>query len=147
MGGSVHGGGRSFLLLCTVLGDTYPQKHTVKHSIASSNTEKYDTFNKCSGPGPFFGRKKTPEAAAGHDALVLRTKTLLASMAHERTDRTSRRAEIPPPEEAARPPAVFSGRKMGLGLNTCQKYRIFRCLSSRPSVLLCVFEGRYHQVL
>ena len=28
--GSVHGSGRSFLLLFTVLGDTYPQKHTVK---------------------------------------------------------------------------------------------------------------------
>ena len=48
-----------------------------------------------------MGRKKPPEAAAGHDTLVLRTKTLLASMAHGRTDRTSRRAEIPPPEEAA----------------------------------------------
>ena len=89
------------MLLFTVLGDTYPQKHTVKQSVASSNTEKYNTFNKKSGPGPFLGRKKTPEAAAGHDTLVLRTKTLLASMAHECTDRTSRRAEIPPPEEAA----------------------------------------------
>ena len=37
----------------------------------SSNTEKYDTFNKCSGPGPFSGRKKTPEAAAGHNTLVV----------------------------------------------------------------------------
>ena len=45
--------------------------------------------------------KKTPEAAAGHDTLVLRTKILLASKAPRRTDRTSRRAEIPPPEEAA----------------------------------------------
>ena len=51
--------------------------------------------------GQFWGRKKTPEAAAGHDTLVLRTKTLLAGMAHGRADRTSRRAEIPPPEEAA----------------------------------------------
>ena len=49
----------------------------------------------------FWGRKKPPEAAAGHDTLVLRTKTLLAGMAHGRADRTSRRAEIPPPEEAA----------------------------------------------
>ena len=48
-----------------------------------------------------MGRKKTPEAAAGHDTLVLRTETLLAGMAHGRADRTSRRAEIPPPEEAA----------------------------------------------
>ena len=39
-----------------------------------------------------------PEAAAGHNTLVSRTKTLLASMAHECMDRTSRRAEIPPPE-------------------------------------------------
>ena len=52
-------------------------------------------------PRPFFGRKKPPEAAAGHDTLVLTTKTLLASMAHEYTDRTNRRAEISPPEEAA----------------------------------------------
>ena len=52
--------------------------------------------------GQFLGRKKTPEAAAGHDTLVLRTKTLLASMAHGRTDRTSRRAEIPPPEESTK---------------------------------------------
>ena len=51
--------------------------------------------------GTFLGRKKPPEAAAGHDTLVLRTKTLLAGMAHGRADRTSRRAEIPPPEEAA----------------------------------------------
>ena len=53
-------------------------------------------------PRPIFGRKKPPEAAAGHNTLVLRTKTLLASMAHERTDRTSRRAEIPPPEESTK---------------------------------------------
>ena len=116
MRGSVHGRHRSFLSLFIVLGDTYPQKHTVKQSVASSNIEKYNTFNKCSGPGTFFGRKKTPEAAAGHDTLVLRTKTLLASMAHECTDRTSRRAEIPPPEEAAlraapqREAAAFGGR-------------------------------------
>ena len=50
---------------------------------------------------PFWGQKKSTEAAAGHNTLVLRTKTLLASMAHERMDLTSRRAEIPPPEEAA----------------------------------------------
>ena len=74
MCGSVHGRARSFLLLFTVLGDTYPQKHTVKHSVASSNTEKYNTFNKFSGPGPFFVRTKPPEAAAGHDTLVLRTE-------------------------------------------------------------------------
>ena len=66
--------------------------------------------------GQFLGRKKPPGAAAGHDTLVLRTKTLLAGMAHERTDRTSRRAEIPPPEEAAlraapqRRAAAFGGR-------------------------------------
>ena len=49
----------------------------------------------------FWGRKKTPVAAAGHDPSFLRTKAFLASMAHERTDQTSRRAEIPPPEQAA----------------------------------------------
>ena len=52
--------------------------------------------------GTFLGRKKTPEAAAGHDTLVLRTETLLASMAHERTDRTSPRAEIPLPQESTK---------------------------------------------
>ena len=52
--------------------------------------------------GTFLGRKKPPEAAAGHDTLVLRTKTLLAGMAHGRADRTSRRAEIPPPEESTK---------------------------------------------
>ena len=120
--------------------------HTVKHSVASSNTEKYNTFNKFSGPGPFFGRKKTPEAAAGHDTLVLRTKTLLASMAHECTDRTSRRAEIPPPEEAARsrlkvslslklrcrapqlPPAVLFGQKIGQGRKLVKKVKIWKVL-------------------
>ena len=50
-----------------------------------------------------------PEAAAGHNTLVLRKKTLLASMAHECTDRTSRRAEIPPPEEAALRAAPLCG--------------------------------------
>ena len=66
--------------------------------------------------GQFLGRNKPPEAAAGHDTLVLRTKTLLAGMAHGRADRTSRRAEIPPPEEAAlraalqRGAAAFGGR-------------------------------------
>ena len=100
--GSVHGRVCSFLLLFTVPGDTYPQKQTVKQSVTSSNIEKYDTFNAFSGPGPLVGRKKTPEAAAGHDALVLRTKTLLASMAHECADRTSRRAEIPPPAESTK---------------------------------------------
>ena len=89
------------MLLFTVLGDTYPQKHRVKHSVASSNTEKHNTFNKFLGPGPFFGRTKSPEAAAGHDTLVLRTQTILCSIAHERTDRTSRRAEIPLQAEAA----------------------------------------------
>ena len=60
--------------------------------------------------------EKTPEAAAGHNTLVLKKKTFLASTAHERTDRTSRRAEIPPPEEAAlraapqRGTAAFGGR-------------------------------------
>ena len=49
-----------------------------------------------------LSQTKPPEAAAGHDTLVLRTKTLLASMAHECTDRTSRRAEIPPPEESTK---------------------------------------------
>ena len=43
-----------------------------------------------------------PEAAAGHNTLVLRRRTLLTSMAHECTDRTSRRAEIPPPERGRR---------------------------------------------
>ena len=63
-----------------------------------------------------LGWKKPPKAAAGHDTLVLRTKTLLACMAHGRADRTSRRAEIPPPEEAAlraapqRGAAAFGGR-------------------------------------
>ena len=39
----------------------------------------------------------------GHNTLAfLRTKTLLASTAHGRTDRTSRRAEIPPPEESTK---------------------------------------------
>ena len=90
------------MLLFILLGDTYPQKQTVKQSVASSNTEKYIPLNNCSGPGPFFGRRKTPDAAAGHDTLVLRTKTLLASMAHESTDRTSRRAEVPPPEESTK---------------------------------------------
>ena len=49
-----------------------------------------------------MGWTKPPEAAAGHDTSVLRTKTLLASMAHECTDWTSRRAEIPPPEESTK---------------------------------------------
>ena len=49
-----------------------------------------------------LGQTKPPEAAAGHNTLVLRKKTLLASMAHECTDRTSRRAEIPPPEESTK---------------------------------------------
>ena len=53
------------------------------------------------GNGCFLCRKKTPEAAAGHNTLVLRKKIHLASIANECMDRTSRRAEIPPPEEAA----------------------------------------------
>ena len=44
---------------------------------------------------------KTPVAAAGHINLVSRKKTTLASMTCERTERISRRAEVPPPEEAA----------------------------------------------
>ena len=61
-------------------------------------------------------RDKAPEEAVGHDTSVLRKKPLLASMAHECTDRTSRRAEIPPPEAAAlrvapqRGTAAFGGR-------------------------------------
>ena len=42
MGGSVHGGARSFLLLFTVLGDTYPSIYCTKHSVASSNTVIYN---------------------------------------------------------------------------------------------------------
>ena len=74
--------------------------------------------------GTFLGRKKPPEAAAGHDTLVLRTKTLLAGMAHGRADRTSRRAEIPPPEESTKgggrlrreapPPLVEESQPSGL---------------------------------
>ena len=51
------------------------------------------------------------EAAAGHSTLVLRKKTILASMAHECTNPKSRRAEIPPPERRRRfapPPFVDS---------------------------------------
>ena len=39
--GSVHGRLRSFLLLFTVLGDTYPSIYYTKHSVASSNTVIY----------------------------------------------------------------------------------------------------------
>ena len=54
-------------------------------------------------PRPIFGPEKSAGGSCGsHDTLVLRTKTLLASMAHECTDRTSRRAEIPPPEESTK---------------------------------------------
>ena len=53
---------------------------------------------------------KTSEAAAGHNTLVLRIKTFWASIAHERTDRTSRRAEVPTPEEAALRAAPQRGR-------------------------------------
>ena len=151
MRGSVHGRARSFLLLFTVLGDTYPQKHTVKHSVASSNTEKYNAFNKFSDPGPFFGRTKPPEAAAGHDTLVLRTKTLLASMAHECTDRTSRRAEIPPPEEAALcaapqrgaaafggpPSAVFCGPKLTFSPKCGKSIKNQHFLSKMCHVVIC----------
>ena len=97
---SVHRRVRSFSLLFTGLGDTYPPKHSVKHSIASSNTEKHNTFNKFPGPGPFFRPEKRRRQL--HDTIVLRKKIRLASMAHECTDRTSRRAEIPPPEESTK---------------------------------------------
>ena len=55
-----------------------------------------------------------PEAAAGHNTLVLIKKTLYASMAHECTDLTSRRAEIPPPEEAALRAAPKGGGRLRL---------------------------------
>ena len=71
-----------------------------------------------------LGAGKPPEAAAGHNTLVLRTKTLLASMAHGHTDRTSQRAEIPPPEESTKgggrerreapPPLVEESQPSGL---------------------------------
>ena len=38
-------------------------------------------------------KQNTPEVAEGHNTLAARTKTVLASMGHERTD--------PPPEEPA----------------------------------------------
>ena len=77
--------------------------------------------------GQFWGRKKPPEAAAGHDTLVLRTKTLLAGMAHGRADRTSRRAEIPPPEESTKgggrrrrpPPFVEAARSAASFMDGC----------------------------
>ena len=62
------------------------------------------------------GREKNAGGSCGAQHLSFKAKTLLASMAHERTDRTSRRAEIPPPEEAAlraapqRRAAAFGGR-------------------------------------
>ena len=77
-------------------------------AVANSQNETFRTLNKhvfanlthVETKRSIWGPEKMPKAAAGHDTLVLRTKTLLASMAHERTDRTSRRAEIPPPEES-----------------------------------------------
>ena len=60
--------------------------------------------------GPFGGRKKRPEAAAGHNNLVLKRKTLFASMAYEGTDRTGRRVEIPPPERLHFAPLHKGGR-------------------------------------
>ena len=42
MRGSVHGRARSFLLLFTVLGDTYPSIYYTKHSVARSNTVIYN---------------------------------------------------------------------------------------------------------
>ena len=45
----------------------------------------------------------------GHNNSVLRKRTLLASMAHEGTEQTSRRAEIPPREEAALRAAAHRG--------------------------------------
>ena len=79
-----------------VLGDRYHQKHIGKIVFGGYLAFLLRGVELFSGPCTFWGRKKTPEAAAGHNTLVLRTKTLLASMAHECTDRTSRRAEIPP---------------------------------------------------
>ena len=77
--------------------------------------------------GQFWGRKKPPEAAAGHDTLVLRTKTLLASMAHECMDRTSRRAEIPSPEDFTK-----GGRRVrpefGQGGKLVKKIKILKVL-------------------
>ena len=87
-----------FVLLFTVLGGTYPQKHIAKFTFWDNFcifAERCLTF---SGLGSFFGRTKPPGAAVGHNSLVLSKRTLLASMAHESTDQTSRRAEIPTPE-------------------------------------------------
>ena len=114
--------GGAFLLLLTVLGDTYPQKHIEKFTCWGNLCILAQRCSSFSGPGPIFGQKQTPEAAAGHNILVLRKKTLLASMAHEFTDRTSRRADIPPPEESTkgvRPPSaaaplLWSGAKRHL---------------------------------
>ena len=64
----------------------------------SENFPNFNFFDQLPTLTNFVAEQKPPEAAAGHDTLVLRTKTLFASMAHGRTDRTSRRAEIPPPE-------------------------------------------------
>ena len=51
-----------------------------------------------------FSRKRTPaESAVGHNTLVSRKITILASMAHVCVERTSRRAEIPP-RDRGRPP-------------------------------------------
>ena len=53
--GSVHGRVRSFLLLFTVLGDTYPQKHKVKLSFLSNFcilAERCSTFWAPAWPGP-----------------------------------------------------------------------------------------------
>ena len=82
---------------------TLPKSSKILHyrQTHAENFQNVNSFDQLPTLTNFWAGKKTPEAAAGHDTLVLRTKTLLASMAHERTDRTSRRAEIPPPEEAA----------------------------------------------
>ena len=72
--GSAHGRARSFLLLFIVLDDTYPQKCTVKHSVASVDTEKYNTVDKCLGPGQFFGWNKNAGGTCGARHLSFKDK-------------------------------------------------------------------------
>ena len=97
-------------------------------------------------PTPFLGRTKPPEAAAGRDTLVLRAKTLLASMAHGRTDRTSRRAEIPPPEmspqRGGRPPWRSGAKRRllsGGGLSALRLLRLVQTLHSCAMLAKSIF--------
>ena len=78
-------------------------------------------------PRPIFWPEKTPDAAAGHNTLVLRKKTLLASMAHECTDRTSQRAETPPPEESTKGGGA-KRRPLGIYTFVCIGQPIFVCI-------------------